>query len=280
MLSKSTGSILLVLAVSALAFAQYGGSEAPSKPFPWPDGKRAALSLSFDDARLSQPDVGIPLLDKYEVKATFYVQPGPLEQRLEAWKRAVADGQEIGNHSVSHPCTGNFAWSRHNALEDYTLAQIRSQLQEANHLIHEKLGVTPESFAYPCGEKFVGRGKGVQSYVPLVAQLFRSGRGWLDEGANDPWFCDMAQLLAMESDNKNFDQIKPIIENAVADGRWLILAGHEIGKEGSQTTYTSMLEALCQYATDPANGIWIAPVGTVAKYVIQHRPAASTAPGS
>lgn len=111
-----------------------------------------------------------------------------------------------------------------------------------------------------------------------MAELFRSGRGWLDEGPNDPWFCDMAQLLAMESDNKSFDQLRPIIENAMADGRWLILAGHEIGEEGTQTTYVSTLDALCRYAKDPANGIWIAPVGTVAKYVIQHRSAASTAP--
>lgn len=151
MFSRSTGSIFLVLAVSTLALAQYEGSEISSKPFPWPDGKRAALSLSFDDARLSQPDVGIPLLDQYGVKATFYVQPGPLDERLAGWKKAVADG------------------------------------------------------------------------------------------------------------------------------RWLILAGHEIGEEGSQTTYVSMLDALCRYAKDPANGFWIAPVGTVAKYVVEHRSDAAIA---
>ncbi len=277
MLSKSTGSIFLVLAVSTLAFAQYEGSETSSEPFPWPDGKRAALSLSFDDARLSQPDEGIPLLDRYGVKATFYVQPGPLDQRLEAWKKAVADGQEIGNHSVSHPCTGNFVWSRRNALEGYSLGKMRTQLEEADRLIHEKLGVTPTSFAYPCGQKFVGRGKHVQSYVPLVAELFSSGRGWLDENSNDPWFCDMAQLLAMESDNKDFDRIRPLIEDAVTHGRWLILAGHEIGDSDAQTTYSSTLDALCRYANDPANGIWIAPVGTVANYVVEHRPDAAPA---
>ncbi|HXI40557.1 MAG TPA: hypothetical protein VNH83_11290, partial [Bryobacteraceae bacterium] len=31
--------------------------------FHWPDGKRVAVSLSFDDARASQVDVGIPLFD-------------------------------------------------------------------------------------------------------------------------------------------------------------------------------------------------------------------------
>ena len=39
--------------------------------FRWPKGKRAAVSLSFDDARTSQLDVGIPLLDRHKVPATF-----------------------------------------------------------------------------------------------------------------------------------------------------------------------------------------------------------------
>ena len=39
----------------------------------WPEGKKTALSLTFDDARLSQVDQGLPLLDAYGVKATFYV---------------------------------------------------------------------------------------------------------------------------------------------------------------------------------------------------------------
>jgi len=42
------------------------------KDFHWPQGKRAAISLTFDDARASQVDNGIPILDEYSVKATIY----------------------------------------------------------------------------------------------------------------------------------------------------------------------------------------------------------------
>ena len=49
------------------------------------------------------------------------------------------------------------------------------------------------------------------------------------------------------------------------------LAGHEMGEEGNQTTRLSMLKALLEYAKDPKNGIWIAPVGTVAKYIQQQK---------
>jgi peptidoglycan/xylan/chitin deacetylase (PgdA/CDA1 family) len=237
----------------------------------WPDGKQVAVSLSFDDARMSQVDTGTALLDQYGIKATFYVQPSGVQRRLEGWKKAVANGHEIGNHSLVHPCSGNFLWSRKNALENYTIDEMRNQLVEANKQIYELLGVKPVDFAYPCGSTFVGRGVHTKSYVPVVAELFLTGRGWLDEGPNDPAFCDFAQLTGVEMDGKDFDQILPLLENAKKTGAWLVLAGHEMGESGNQTTRLSMLKKLIEYAQDPVNGIWIAPVETVAKYILAER---------
>ena len=247
----------------------FGQQSNPS--IKWPEGKQLALSLSFDDARMSQVDKGTALLDQYGVKATFYVLPGAVKERLEGWKKATASGHEIGNHSSNHPCTGNFPWARQKALEEYTLDQMRADLVECNKSIQALLGVKPEVFAYPCGQTFIGRGVNTKSYVPLVAELFITGRGWLDEGPNDPAFCDFAQLTGMEMDGKNFDEILPLLESAKKNQQWLVLAGHEMGEEGSQTTRLSMLKKLIEYAQNPANGIWLAPVGTVAKHIQQQK---------
>jgi peptidoglycan/xylan/chitin deacetylase (PgdA/CDA1 family) len=251
---------------SEITFAQQDTSS-----FSWPKGKQVAVSLTFDDARMSQVDVGTTLLNQYGVKATFIVVPSGVEKRLEGWKKAVADGHEIGNHTLFHPCSGNFPWSRKDALEDYTIDKMRNELLDANKQIEKLLGVKPKVFAYPCGSTFVGQGVNTKSYVPLIAELFLAGRGWLDEGPNNPSFCDFAQLTGMEMDGKDFDQILPLIENARKTGAWLVLAGHEMGDSGEQTTRLSMLKKLIEYAQDPANGIWIAPMGTVAKYVKDHR---------
>jgi peptidoglycan/xylan/chitin deacetylase (PgdA/CDA1 family) len=183
----------------------------------------------------------------------------------------VASGHEIANHSLTHPCSGNFTWARDRALEDYTIERIRRELLEANRRIAALLGVTPESFAYPCGQTFVGRGLRTQSYVPVAAALFTTARGFLDEAPNDPSYVDFAQLTGIESDGKDFEDIQPIIEGARETGRWVVLAGHEMNHGGEQTTRLAMLEALCAYAIDPANGVWIAPVGTVARYVRDRR---------
>ena len=245
--------------------------------FHWPEGKRAAISLTFDDARLSQIDRGIPLLDEYGVKATFYVSPKSMEQRRAGWKAAVANGHEIGNHSLVHPCSGNFPFSRDKALEDYTLDQMRSELRQASDIIENQFGVRPVSFAYPCGQKYVGRGRNFKSYVPLIAEEFLTGRGWMNEWANDPAFCDMANLMGVELDGKSFEQVKQVMDRVLKDGGWLIFAGHEIGDGGRQTTLASTLKALCEYAQDPANGIWLDTVESVSRYIIEQRSSANVA---
>jgi len=245
-------------------------SKSPQSVF-WPSGKKMALSLTFDDARFSQIDTGIPLLDKYGVKATFYISPGSMLQRADGWKSAVMNGHEIGNHSLYHPCSGNFTWSRNKALEDYSLEKMTSELDSANRLIQKVLGVVPVSYGYPCGQTYIGRGINTKSYVPLVASMFSSGRGWMNEAPNDPVFCDLSQLNASELDGKSFEQVLKLIETARAGGHWLVLAGHEMNVEGYQTSRLATIEAICKYASDPANGIWIDNVRNVASYVNRER---------
>jgi peptidoglycan/xylan/chitin deacetylase (PgdA/CDA1 family) len=253
---------------------QYGspGAETQTGRFPWPDGKRVALSLSFDDARPSQLDNGVPILDRYGVHATFYVQAGSARDRADDWKRAAKTGHELGNHSEHHPCTGNFQWSRDRALENQDLKSIAEEIDLANRAITNLLGITPTTFAYPCGQKFVGRGRLTRSYVPVVAERFLAGRGWRDEGPNDPAFCDLAQLLGMELDGLNFEQAQALIDSAADQGAWLIFCGHDIGPEAHpQTTLTGTLEQICRYSSDPSSGIWIDSVDRIARYVQAHR---------
>jgi beta-glucosidase len=262
-----------------LPAAQYG--TGPVKPAPgqfaWPAGKKAALSLSFDDARPSQVDVGFPLFQKYGVKATFYVSPDRMTERLAGWKQVVAAGHEIGNHSVVHPCSGNFPWSRARALEDYTPEQMQRELEEANRLIQAKLGILPQTFAYPCGQKFVGRGVSLKSTVPLAAYLFTASRGFMDEVANDPSYCDLAQLLGTPSDNRPFSEVRPLLDQALESGGWLVLAGHEIGEGNTpQTTQVSFLKELIEYSRDPSRQIWLDTVAAVAAHVATQRGAAGS----
>src|SRR5215468_4684453 len=108
--------------------------------FTWPAGKRGAVSLSFDDARVSQIEQGMPVLESFGLRGTFYVCIPEITTSRDAWRTAAARGHEIGNHTVNHPCTGNFVWCKAH-LEDYTLAMMEADLTGAQTAIHQALGV-------------------------------------------------------------------------------------------------------------------------------------------
>jgi peptidoglycan/xylan/chitin deacetylase (PgdA/CDA1 family) len=108
LMSRMQKHLVVFLITTACSFIHcnnfgqsYGidNSTGADERFIWPDGKKMALSLTFDDARLSQVDKGIPLLDKYGVKATFYVSPGSMIKRSDKWRMAVLNG-----HGINHFC--------------------------------------------------------------------------------------------------------------------------------------------------------------------------------
>jgi len=264
--------LLPLIALGVLLFAPAPRTQAPASTFPWPNGKRAAVSLSFDDGRPTQMDAGLPVLGEIGVKVTFYVVPGAIEKRQTAWRAAAQAGHEIGNHSLVHPCTGNFAWSRQKALEDYTLARMDAELEQAGIDIKRITGVLPTTFAYPCGQTFVGRGATTTSYVPLISRRFLVGRLWMGEVANDPLFVDLSQVHAVPMDDKELSSLKPMLDAAAEQGRWLVLGGHDIGTQSEPyTTRVTFLRALADYLKTPERGIWVAPVGTVAEWIAKHR---------
>ncbi len=256
-----------------------GTAVLPAQPgksgFAWPEGKRVALSLTFDDARPSQADAGLPLLNRHNAKATFYVLPKNMEQRLEAWKKAAADGHEIGNHSTTHPCTVNYPFSAANALETYTSAKLARDIDGASAAIERLVGVRPVSYAYPCGQKFFGRGRQAGSYVPLIAREFLTGRGFRDEDSNDPAHCDLARVMGMQADGLSFEEMRKLVVEAAGRGGWLVFVGHEMGSGGEETTRLDALERLLDYAADPANGVWLDTMKSVASYIAAQRRAIS-----
>ena len=231
----------------------------------WPDGSRAALSLSFDDARSSQIRQGRALLQRLNVPATFFVLPDAVRAKIGTWRALRGDGHEIGNHSVRHPCSGNLPFTRNQPLEKLTVADIDADLDEANRRLEDLLGLTPRVFAYPCGQTFVGRGVGTQSFVPVVARKFLVGRTFNDLWANAPLHCDLAQVAAINSDGMSFEQLHTQLDDALVEGSWIVLGGHDIGDSGAQTTSPATLEAVVQWCR--RESVRIGTVGAIGSTV-------------
>lgn len=243
--------------------------------FDWPNGYSAAVSFTFDDARVSQIDYGVPALEAHEVRASFYVSLDRMESRLDRWRDVVDRGHEVGNHSYSHPCTANYEFSRASGActEDLSVDEIAADIERADAAIENALGVRPRTFAYPCGETHVGRGAAVRSYVPLVASRYLAGRGYYHDHPNDPRYCDLAHLLSYRFDIQPWEQHTVVLEGARRSGEWVIFSGHETGGPEDDFLNITMddLERVLGYLDGVRDGIWVAPVAEVAEWVASRR---------
>lgn len=236
----------------------------------WPQEARAAVSLSFDDAAPSQLDQAIPILNRYGVKGTFYVNPvrgTRVERDAERWRQAHAQGHELGNHTCAHFCSGNFTFvDADRALELLGLDEVEADIVEAGRVMKEFIaGLRPHSFAYPCGQTYVGRGAERRSYVPVVAQHFTVGRG-VGESANDPRVCDLHCLSSWMVEGRSGEELIAMLAPTLEVGHWAIFCFHGIGGDHIRTDAESF-EQLVAYLADPAHGFWVDTVQRIGEYV-------------
>ena len=152
---------------------------------------------------------------------TFFVvgQDAALEKNQPALKLLAAAGHEIGNHTITHPCSKNFAFISENnrrGLEEMTLDDIEAEIVEAGRRIRDAI---PEqgamSYGYTCYQPFVGRGATRQSYVPVVAKHCVAGRG-KGERPNDARYCDLWYLWSTPCERMTGAELVGLAEQAAA----------------------------------------------------------------
>lgn len=129
-----------------------------AEPGFWPDGKKAAIVLTYDDGLDSQLDFAIPQLNQYNLKGTFYIYGFISETSIPRWRNVSLEGHELGNHSIFHPClgNGNKNQSPRSYSENYDVPSILREIGVMNKFLFAITGKTPTSYGYPCSETTVG----------------------------------------------------------------------------------------------------------------------------
>lgn len=243
-------------------------------PF-WPDGVQGAVSLTFDDALVTQLDNAIPVLEDNGFRGTFYVNPGrrPTWKRdLPRWQQASQAGHEIGNHTADHPCSCNFGFRKDGyCLENLTLDDLARTIDDATAFLDDAF---PEqnarrSFAYPCYQSYVGSGVNRQSYVPLVARRFPVARGW-GERANDPRVIDLAYTWSFAVQGHTARQMVDYIESALETGWWAIVCMHGVGGQHISIT-DGDFRGMVDHLACNRDRIWTGTMLEVADYVVKRR---------
>ena len=146
----------------------------------WPEGKRGAVSLTYDDALPVHYEHVAPLLEEHGLRATFYTNVLSLGANPEAWRQVAARGHELGNHSIFHPCRKS---PRHGWLDEaydlktYTPRRWTDEMRAADIVLNLVDGRTKRSFGNTCCNTEIGEGETTHSLEPLIDELFVAGRG-------------------------------------------------------------------------------------------------------
>jgi peptidoglycan/xylan/chitin deacetylase (PgdA/CDA1 family) len=261
-------------AVLVLSLAASSAALAGDKPFAWPHGARAAVSLAYDDAIDSQLDNVVPALDKFGLKGSFYLtlSSPTLTRRLPEWRAAAAEGHELGNHTLFHQCSAKLPgheWvTPENDLDHTPAAQMVAQIKLGNAMLQAIDGRTERTFTVPCGDVMAD---GVD-YLPLVRSEFvaiKYGPGLVipDMKALDPYAVGVDAPSGVTG-----QQLIDLVKAAVAKGTMINFTFHGVG--GDYLTVSKQAhEELLAYLAAHRDTVWTDTFLTLMTYMKQEQQA-------
>jgi peptidoglycan/xylan/chitin deacetylase (PgdA/CDA1 family) len=186
--------------------------------------KAPMVSFTFDDTPKSAATVGVPILDSYNARATFYVSGGLVDKPSSHWAGISGNeivelhrqGHEIACHTFSHTRTS-----------DLDAAALAAEIEDnRRYLLALDPSIRIENFAYPYGLGSVWR-KG------QLKKIFHSSRGIIpgvNSGVADLQFLRATPLIDRDIDRDGIDRV---FDEAVASNGWLIFYSHDVATEPS-----------------------------------------------
>ncbi len=136
------GALAIVVASSTAGKVVRTMTEKREIPIYYVDTQEKKCALSFDAAwGNEQTNDLLDILDKYEVKSTFFLVGQWVDKYPDDVKEIAARGHDVGNHSATHPHMAELS------AEDQ-LTEIRS----CNEAVEELTGKCPTLFRAPYGE--------------------------------------------------------------------------------------------------------------------------------
>jgi len=232
------------------------------------NNKKCAVVLTYDDALNTHLDNVIPLLDSLALKATFYLSasfPG-CKNRLNDWKKAAAEGHELGNHTLFHPCTGNIPgreWVKPDYdLSKYTVRRIVDETRMTNIFLQALDGKTERTFAFPCSDMKIGD----TAYIDSLKNDFVAARAVREEMHTIDKI-DLYNIDCYAMNNATSDQMINLVKQAMQTNTLLVFLFHGVGGEHAINVSLSAHSQLLHFLKQNEKDTWIAPMIDVAEYI-------------
>jgi peptidoglycan/xylan/chitin deacetylase (PgdA/CDA1 family) len=232
------------------------------------NGKQCAVVLTYDDAIDAHLVHAIPALDSFGLKGTFYLigGVGAIGNRLPEWRKAAAEGHELGNHTAFHPCDGTKPGRSfvkpENDLSKYSINRMRDEIRLTNTLLKAIDGRTERTFAYPCGDKMIHD----SLYYEPVKKDFIAARG-VSGGLLQMDSVHLHDINCYMINGKDAAYMINLVKKAQQTQTLLVFLFHGVGGGHDLNVDLAEHRKLLQYLKAHENEIWIAPMIDVAKYV-------------
>ena len=218
---------------------------------PWPENRKGAVSLSFDDGCQSQVSLGVPALNARGLKGTFFLIIDGITDGFSppwnSWRDVANVGHEIGSHTVTHPYLTTLSPTQVQYELEASKTEIDAQVLQQKCL----------TFSYPFGD--------FNDAVQTVAgNTYIASRG-IQCGLNSEPF-DFLNVKACSPDDG--DDIYAQSDAAEQQGKWLVAFIHTLDGGidscwGSWeidmfTTYLDYLQR---------KNLWVGTFGAAVKYI-------------
>ncbi|MCR4860676.1 MAG: polysaccharide deacetylase family protein, partial [Bacteroidales bacterium] len=207
-------------------------------------GRKAAVSLTFDDGILDHYTLVAPHLDSLGIRGTFWVNGVSIGQsdsyapRM-SWEmcRELSDrGHEISNHSWSHP-----------HLTSLTEEQLREEVFRNDDAIEAATGKRPLTFCYPYNDQ-----------NGLVAKVCHEGR----VGTRD-----YQEAQGQVNSGSTPQSLRAWLERVIADGGWGVTMTHGIHHGWDQWNDENVLWDFYRELAARQDEVWIDTFAAVTSYM-------------
>ncbi len=261
----------LILTILLFVLAQTTVFSQKSTDFTFPNGAKAAICLTYDDGLSSHVNTVGPALDKYGLKGTFFVTVGATSVREEMgqWKALAANGHELANHSVYHPCRKSLPgmdWVvNYRDLDHYTVDQVLAEIQVANGYLQALDGKKTRTYAYPCAHLLAG---GV-SFKDSVAHYATAARGVHDMLVS-PKEVDLLNVASWAPSGVTGKELIAYVQSVIEKKTLGSFCFHGVGAEYLSVSAEAH-EELLQWLAAHQQEVWVTTFGEATDYVRQKR---------
>ena len=254
-----------LFALCGLSFAQTNLTVAR-----WPQNREAAISLTFDDAMATQLDDVAPTLRKYGLHGTFFVTTGAeaWRNRISDWRRLASEGNEIGGHTVHHPCLLEQITPHSQAYSPEMMeAEIRDSTKTIQREIGGQHGLT---FAYPCGNMSFGppadQGRNEALYLRFISEYYFAARGygWVAAVAPDELSVLSVPDLGFTA-GRDFRGLLQMADAGLRDHKWGVFTFHGVGGQWLSVSTAAFDELAAYFARHTE--IWTTTFGDAIRYI-------------